>query len=101
MIDAGGDQRRRVRSAPETVHQCSDPQVAEVTIVLHLLTGHEYPSSILAGILIRALSAHPESCEVGIIRRVKDIQSRSVRSRRHTIVRKAILKDPVPPIVKR
>src|SRR5262245_17671656 len=49
MINPGGDQRRRVRRAPEAVHQCADLQVAEMTISLHLLTRHEYPPGIMAG----------------------------------------------------
>src|SRR5262245_7369739 len=101
MIDSGGDQRRRVSRAPEAVHQCADLQVAEMTIVLHLLTRHEYPSNILAGILagatFRALSTHPEPSEVGFVRRMQDVQSRGVRPHSYAIVRKAIIEDPVRP----
>src|SRR5262245_66236057 len=77
MIDPGGDQRRRVRNAPETVRQRDDLQVAEIRIVLHPITRHDYPSNIL----IRALSTHPESSVAGIVRRINDVQSRGVRSR--------------------
>src|SRR5262245_25977153 len=78
MIDSGGDQRRRVRNAPEAVHQRADLQVTEITIVLHLLTRHEHPSSILADILadilagamVRALSTHPEPSEAGFVGRI-------------------------------
>src|SRR5262245_55037998 len=74
MMDSGGDQRRRVRNAPEAVRQSADLQVAEITIVLHLLTGHDYPSDVL----ILALSTHPESSVAGLSRRINDIQSSRV-----------------------
>src|SRR5215813_6038339 len=66
MIDSGGDQRRRVRNSPEAVHQCADLQVAEIMIVLHLLTRHDYPS----GVLFRALSTNPEPSEAGVVGRM-------------------------------
>src|SRR5262245_50292927 len=117
MIDSGRDQRRRVSRAPEAVHQCADLQVAEMTIALHLLTRHDYPSSILASILarilarmlarilaralagatFRALSANPEPSETGFVRRMQDVQSRGVRPHSYAVVRKAILEDPVCP----
>src|SRR5262249_40883858 len=75
MTDSGSDQRRRVRNAPEAVRQRADLQVAEITIVLHLLTRHDYPSDVL----FRALSTHPESSVAGISRRINDVQSRGVR----------------------
>src|SRR5215475_3078102 len=62
MIDSGGDQRRRVRRAPEAIHQCAHFQIAEVMIVLHPLNRHEYPSNIPAdipaGVTFRALSTN-------------------------------------------
>src|SRR5215472_3772302 len=70
IIDPGGDQRRRVSRAPETVRQRADLQVAEMMIFLHLLNRHYYPSDIL----FRALSTHPEPCVAGIVRRVNDVQ---------------------------
>src|SRR6266508_5508381 len=115
IIDSGGDQRRRVSRAPEAVHQCAHLQIAEVMIVLHPLTRHEYPSGILAGILacilagilagilacamFRALSTNPEPSEAGFVGRMQDVQSRGVRPHRYAIVRKAILEDPVRPVV--
>src|SRR5262249_25269893 len=103
MIDSGGDQRRRVSRAPEAVHQCAHLQVAEMMIVFHLLIRHEYPPCILAGIpalaTFRALSTNPEPSEAGDVRRVQDVQSRGVGPHRYAIVRKAILEDPVRPVV--
>src|SRR5262245_27491414 len=97
MIDPGGDQRRRVRHAPETVRQRADLQVAEIMIVLHLLTRHDYPPDILS----RPLSAHPESGVAGISRRINDVQSRGVRSYRRRVFRKRVCEDAVRPVVKR
>src|SRR5215831_130651 len=97
MIDPGGDQRRRVRHAPETVRQRADLQVAEIMIVLHLLTRHEYPPDIL----FSALSAYPESGVAGISGRINDVQSRGVRSYRRRVFRKRVCEDAVRPVVKR
>src|SRR5499426_1838769 len=109
MMDSGGDQSRRVRRAPEAVHQCAHLQIAEVMIVFHLLTRHEYPPDILADILadiltdiltgatFRALSPNPEPSEAGFVGRMQNVQSRCVRPHRYAIVRKAILEDPVRP----
>src|SRR6266511_2446407 len=99
IIDSGGDQRLRVRRAPEAVHQCAHLQIAEVMIVLHPLTRHEYPSGILACAMFRALSTNPEPSEAGFVGRMQDVQSRGVRPHRYAIVRKAILEDPVRPVV--
>src|SRR5262249_43102916 len=97
MINPGGDQRRRVRRAPEAVHQCADFQVAEMTIVLHLLTRHEYPSGVLAGVTFRALSTNPEPSEAGYVGRIHDVQSRGVRPHRYSVVQEVIIEDPVRP----
>src|SRR5215510_2487761 len=95
MMDSGGDQRRRVRNAPEAVRQRADLQVAEITIVFHLLTRHDYPSDVL----FRALSTHPESSVAGISRRINDVQSRGVRPYRRRVFRKRVCEDAVSPVV--
>src|SRR5215510_15010896 len=97
MMDSGGDQRGRVRNAPEAVRQRADLQVAEITIVLHLLTRHDYPSDVL----VRALSTHPESSVARISRRINNVQSRGVRPYRRRIFRKRVCEDAVRPVVKR
>src|SRR5262249_23498004 len=96
VIDSGGDQRRRVSRAPETVRQRADLQVAEIRIVLHLLTRHDYPSDIL----FRALSTHPESSVAGIVRGINNVQSSRVRSYCRRVFRKRVCEDMVRPVVK-
>src|SRR4030095_4383731 len=81
---------------PEAVRQRADLQVAEITIVLHLLTGHDYPPDILS----RTLSAHPESSEGRVVGGINGIESRGVGSYRHRILRKRVRKDTIRPVVK-
>src|SRR5262245_39392801 len=95
MMDSSGDQRRRVRNAPETVRQRADLQVAEIRIVLHLLTHHDYPSDIL----FRPLSTHPEPSVAGVVRGINNVQSGRVRSYRHRVFRKRVCEDAVSPVV--
>src|SRR5215831_501600 len=96
IIDPGGDQRRSVSRAPETVRQRADLQVAEIRIVLHLLNRHDYPSDIL----FQALSTRPESSVAGIVGGINDVQSSGVRSYRHRVFRKRVCEDTVRPVVK-
>src|SRR5262249_39053005 len=84
------------RRAPETVRQRADLQIAEIRIVLHPLTRHDYPSDIL----FRALSTHPESSVAGIVRGINDVQSSGVRSYRRRVFRYRVCEDTVRPVAK-
>src|SRR5262249_16476042 len=69
VIEAGGDQRRQIFRAPETINQSADLQIPEVMIDTHPFARHYYPPRVT----LRALSNYPESNVAMIVRGIDDI----------------------------